>query len=226
MLTKREGGACYELNDAGYREQVKETLLQPDGTTVERTIDYDYDELYRLLEAAILGGETVEYAYDDVGNRINSTDAEGTREYIYDENDRLRQEWVNGVVVVSYIYDDNGNLKTRMEGGETVNYTWDDQNRLVEVQSSSGIVNYVYDDDNIRVSQTIGTETTSYLLDKNRPYAQVLAEYVGNDEVASYLYGLDLISQERNDVDSYYLVDGLGSMRGLTDEDSPTDVRI
>jgi RHS repeat-associated protein len=89
---------------------------------------------------------------------------------------------------------------------------------LVEVQSSSGIVNYTYDDDNIRVSQTIGTETTSYLLDKNRPYAQVLAEYVGNDEIASYLYGLDLISQERGSVNSYYLVDGLGSTRGLTDE--------
>jgi RHS repeat-associated protein len=215
----------YELSDAGYRKQVKETLLQPDGTTVERTIDYDYDELYRLLEAAILGGETVSYAYDDVGNRISSTDAEGTREYVYDENDRLTQELVNGVVVVSYTYDDNGNLKTRTEGGETVNYLWDDQNRLVEVQGSSGIVNYVYDDNNIRVSSTVDDVTTSYLLDKNRPYAQVLAEYIGDDEIASYLYGLDLISQERNDIDSYYLADGLGSTRGLTDENgNVTDV--
>ncbi|WP_204105006.1 MULTISPECIES: DUF6531 domain-containing protein, partial [Spirulina sp. CCY15215] len=208
----------YKLNDAGYREQVKESLLQPDGMVVERTIEYDYDELYRLLEAAILGGETVEYAYDDVGNRISSTDAEGTREYVYDENDRLMQELVNGVVVVSYTYDDNGNLKTRTEGGETVHYVWDDQNRLVEVQTPNETIHYAYDDDNIRVSQTIGGETTSYVLDKNRPYAQVLAEYVDGEEIASYVYGLDLISQERNDVDSYYLVDGLGSTRGLTDE--------
>ena len=55
------------------------------------------------------------------------------------------------------------------------------------------------------------------MLDKNRPYAQVLAEYVDGEEIASYLYGLDLISQERNDVDAYYLVDGLGSTRGLAD---------
>jgi YD repeat-containing protein len=34
---------------------------------------------------------------------------------------------------------------------------------------------------------------------------------------ASYVYGLDLISQERGNADSYYLVDGLGSTRGLTD---------
>ncbi|MEA5471829.1 hypothetical protein [Spirulina sp. 06S082] len=44
-------------------------------------------------------------------------------------------------------------------------------------------------------NETIGGETTSYLLDKNRPYAQVLAEYIGDDEIASYVYGLDLISQ-------------------------------
>ena len=55
------------------------------------------------------------------------------------------------------------------------------------------------------------TSATSYLLEKNRHYAQVLAEYNNGNLDASYVYGLDLISQERNNVDSYYLVDGLGS---------------
>jgi len=54
-------------------------------------------------------------------------------------------------------------------------------------------------------------------LDKNRPYDQVLAEFVDGEEVASYVYGLDLISQERNGEDWFYFVDGLGSTRGLTD---------
>ncbi|MEA5471827.1 RHS repeat-associated core domain-containing protein [Spirulina sp. 06S082] len=140
----------------------------------------------------------------------------------YSEDGRVQAEID---IVVNYSYDDNGNLKTRTEGGETVNYVWDDQNRLVEVQSSSGIVNYVYDDDNIRVSETVGGEMRSYLLDKNRPYAQVLAEYNNGNLDASYVYGLDLISQERGSVDSYYLVDGLGSTRGLTDENgNVTDV--
>jgi RHS repeat-associated protein len=62
-------------------------------------------------------------------------------------------------------------------------------------------------------------------LDKNRPYAQVLAEYTNGSLDASYFYGLDLISQERGNSDSYYLVDGLGSTRGLTDENgNVTDV--
>ena len=45
----------------------------------------------------------------------------------------------------------------------------------------------------------------------------MLAEFVDGEEVASYVYGLDLISQERNGEDWFYFVDGLGSTRGLTD---------
>jgi RHS repeat-associated protein len=44
----------------------------------------------------------------------------------------------------------------------------------------------------------------------------VLEELANDSAIASYLYGLDLISQVRGNVDSYYLVDGLGSTRGLT----------
>jgi RHS repeat-associated protein len=56
---------------------------------------------------------------------------------------------------------------------------------------------------------------TEFLVDKNRDYAQVLEESVNDALTASYVYGLDLISQERGNVDSFYLVDGLGSTRGL-----------
>jgi len=69
----------------------------------------------------------------------------------------------------------------------------------------------------VRVSKTVNGVTTEYLVDSNRDYAQVLEERVNNALIASYLYGLDLISQERGNADSYYLVDGLGSTRGLTD---------
>ena len=56
------------------------------------------------------------------------------------------------------------------------------------------------------------------MLDKNRPYGQVLAEYTDGVLDASYVYGLDLIEQERDGDEYYYNVDGLGSTRGLTDE--------
>jgi len=169
--------------------------------------------LYRLIEAAVWGGETITYRYDEVGNRITA----GARSYVYDDNDRLIEEREGGEVVVEYSYDNNGNLLSRTEGNETVDYIWDDRNRLIAVEENGERVEFEYDDDNIRVSQTVGGQKTSFLLDKNRPYDQVLAEFVDGEEVASYVYGLDLISQERNGVDAFYFVDGLGSTRGLTD---------
>ena len=76
-------------------------------------------------------------------------------------------------------------------------------------------VSYEYDADGVRVSSTVNGVKTEFLVDKNLPYAQVLEELVNDSAIASYVYGLDLISQERGNADSYYLVDGLGSTRGL-----------
>ncbi|MEG5111042.1 RHS repeat-associated core domain-containing protein [Microcoleus sp. AT8-A4] len=87
---------------------------------------------------------------------------------------------------------------------------------LVGVQNSNGdAISYAYDADGVRVSKTVNGVTTDYLVDDNRDYAQVLEEYVNDALTASYVYGLDLISQERGNADSFYLVDGLGSTRGL-----------
>jgi len=87
------------------------------------------------------------------------------------------------------------------------------------VQKPNGdVVSYTYDTDGIRVSSTVNGVTTQYLVDKNRDYAQVLEEYQDGDLLAEYVYGNDLISQERGTDKSFYLVDGLGSTRGLTDE--------
>ena len=116
-------------------------------------------------------------------------------------------------------YDANGNTTCKIENGtqETV-YTWNQEKRLVAVQTPAGEnISYAYDADGVRVSKTVNGVTTEYLVDSNRDYAQVLEERVNDALIASYLYGLDLISQERGNADSYYLVDGLGSRRGLTD---------
>lgn len=49
-------------------------------------------------------------------------------------------------------------------------------------------------------------------------YAQVIEEYTSANQVtASYVHGLDLISQEQGGERSFYQVDGLGSTRTLTD---------
>ena len=77
---------------------------------------------------------------------------------------------------------------------------------------------YHYDIDGIRVRSVVDGAETRYLIDANRPYAQVLEEYTPGGVIqVSYVYGHDLISQDRGEVRSYYHVDGLGSTRALTD---------
>jgi len=55
------------------------------------------------------------------------------------------------------------------------------------------------------------------LLDANRDYAQVLEEYNSSGVQVAYVYGHDLISQNRTGSKSFYLYDGLGSTKALTD---------
>jgi RHS repeat-associated protein len=92
------------------------------------------------------------------------------------------------------------------------------------VQAGGGI-SIVYDGDGNRVAKTVAGLTTKYLVDELNPtgYAQVLEEddYNSSGPLAArqYVYGLELLS--RWDVNTraahYYVYDGHGSVRALTD---------
>jgi RHS repeat-associated protein len=169
------------------------------------------------------GIHTIDFTYDNVGNRLSQIDStKGTTTYVYDDNDRLRSETLNSIdgsmLITSYDYDNNGNTIAKAVGNQQTTYTWNDENRLVAVQTANGkAIGYTYNTDGIRVSSTVDGVTTQYLVDSNRDYAQMLEEYVDGDLTVSYVYGQDLISQERSSVTSFYLVDGLGSTTALTD---------
>lgn len=106
----------------------------------------------------------------------------------------------------------------KTEGGIVTSYSYDARNRLVEVTKPTGTLRYGYDTDGIRTSKTEGGVTTSYVVDHNRQYAQVLAELEDGVLSKTYTYGDDLVSQQAvGGSDSFYLYDGLGTTRGLTD---------
>ncbi len=100
------------------------------------------------------------------------------------------------------------------------------KNRLVNVTTSNDSMAYVYDTDGIRIGSTLNEVATHYLVDKNRPYAQVLEERSSeNDLLASYTYGNDLLRQKRGSENRYFHYDRLGSTKGLTDDNQTvTDV--
>ncbi len=208
----------YTLAATGRRDAV----VEQDG----RRVAYAYDALDRLTGEAITdaaaGNRTISYTYDPVGNRLTRADsAEGTTAYAYDANDRLLTETL-GAAVTTYTYDANGNTLSRTKSAsDRATYAWDAEDRLVgaDVTDAAGTRHndYRYDADGIRVASVVAGDETRYLIDQVQPFAQVLVEYKPSGlAVVSYVYGNDLISQDRGGAKSYYHVDGLGSTRALT----------
>ena len=103
-------------------------------------------------------------------------------------------------------------------GGANV---YDFENHLIQ----QGGVSIKYDGDGNRVSKTVAGITTGYLLDDRTPtgYVQVLDEVTGLFTTRCYIYGLELIEQDRintttfHQSTSYNVYDGHGSVRALTD---------
>src|SRR5262249_41047973 len=151
----------------------------------------------------------------------------------FDTRDRLLHEdlYVNGVLstTTDYGYDANGSLTSRNSSdGSTAVYHWSLRNRLsgatiTHTENSVLIVEdtaYQYSDDGIRVRSTeirtvgSGTPTTTdklLLIDNNNPtgYAQVVEESLPSGLLlASFVYGLEPLSQSQAGAVSYYLMDG------------------
>ncbi len=185
----------------------------------------DYDKLYRLTDEVIGGGVgptgAVNYQYDAVGNRLSRTSTlagQTNQAFGYDNNDRILTD----------TFDNNGN--TVASNGNTDEY--DFKNRLIRrTQADGTIIDILYDGDGNRVAKTVTpfggqSAATKYLIDTNNltGFAQVLEEIESGAVVRVYTYGLDLISIDQDTGGqfeiSYYLYDGLGSVRGLTDLNS------
>ncbi|MFN0054155.1 MAG: putative Ig domain-containing protein [Planctomycetales bacterium] len=207
----------YILSPTGRRDSV----IEADG----RRVDYTYDAADRLTQEKITdpvaGNRTFSYTYDPVGNRLAKTDSLlGVTTYVYDVMDRLLTESLSGQTT-QYTYDKNGNMLSRASATARAFYVWDFDNRLVAVDTDgNGTIDerYVYDPNGNRVSQTVGGQETRSLIDWIQPNPEVALEYRPDGTiVATYVRGHWLISQTRAGVTSLYHVDGIGSIRTLTD---------
>ncbi len=177
-----------------------------DTTYNERTIDYTYDGLSRLLTANYDGG-TVEYTYgyDLAGNLTNMNGATRT----YNAANQMTNDGTHTLT-----YDANGNLTS--DGTNT--YTWDRANRMLTAPNNTS---YKYDGLNNRISQSIGTTTptvTQYLLDTQPGLTKVLAATTGANTERYIHAPRGIHSMENTSGDWTYAVqDGLGSVRSEID---------
>jgi hypothetical protein len=88
-------------------------------------------------------------------------------------------------------------------------------NRLTTLVEGEETTHYLYNGQGDRIAQIEDGAQTPYILDLNAGLTQVL-----NDGTRSYVYGLDLISQQTGINEEYPLRDALGSIRQMTDQSS------
>ncbi len=113
-----------------------ETVKNANGTKV----NYDYDELDRLIQKSYDKETVALYTYDADGNRISMDDVAGTTGYEYDKNGMITAvKLSNGTSKIGYEYDVYGNItKLSYPDGTAVSYKYDEINQLVAITNREG----------------------------------------------------------------------------------------
>lgn len=176
-----------------------------------QTTDYVYDELERLKKATTKNQSgsvvnTYEYTYDPNGNRLTQSVNGAVTNYGYNASDQLKT--VNGST--TYSYDGNGNM-TGNNAGLALAYNAKNQTTSVtpsggtalamaysgptqDARVTAGSTSYRYSSGRVSAESTSGG-TTSYIRDD---HGTLIAQRASG---GSYYY---------------YLLDGLGSVVGVT----------
>jgi RHS repeat-associated protein len=177
---------------------------------------YTYDPLYQLVKAqypagAVFGGETHEWTYDALGNRISSKVNGAGPSYSYLKNglntqngQRLSSDGLN-----AYTYDPNGSQLTRTGPGGNYGFGYDFDNRMTSI-SGSETATYSYDYQGRRISKTEVGVTTTYLYDGLNPIAEIVGgapKYVLNGPSID-----EPLAVSASGTISYLNADGLGSV--------------
>lgn len=223
----------YEVGRSGKRLAVSETI-----GSATADWEYRYDGLDRIADATRtidLGATVYNYAYDLVGNRLSKSMSAVSTSYTYNALDQLTQETTGGTPT-TYGYDGNGNQTSKTVSGQTTNYIYDSRNRLRQMFSGDPTeanlqCEYAYDYSGARIAKAEQTspgvfDQTDFLIDTNNltGYSQSFLELDhdtgGVDK--RFEYGDDLYCQVSTnatplDTPEYFLYDGLGSTRSLTD---------
>ena len=179
--------------------------LITDNLDAGRSQSFDYDDLYRLTFAS--GGYgTINYTYDNVGNRLSRTKTNGTNTQdaygYYPGTNRLRT--ITGTHPELFLYDDDGNTTSRTPGATNPNPT-------VTIPSD-----FVYNSSGQRAQKT-GSASTIYHYDQS---GQLIAETdtAGNlIRLYVWLHGQPLAQVTADGSVYYYHNDHLGTPQRMTD---------
>jgi RHS repeat-associated protein/uncharacterized repeat protein (TIGR01451 family) len=166
---------------------------------------YDNGTLRSATHPAGSGIPNESYSYDAAGNR-STTGVSST----FDAADRIQSDGT-----FAYAFDAEGNVKnkTPLAGGSGTTYNWNADHQLLGITYSDGTSSsFRYDPFGRRIGATNKGQDTRFIYNG----LSVHADYNSSNQLqASYVSGLEAVSASGQP--SYYLSDGLGSVRGVSD---------
>ena len=195
--------------------------VNPNGTAAV----YQYDQANRLVALTNTANSAIissyQYTLDAVGNhsQVNQTEqlptipVVGQFAYAYDNDNKMTSSegQVQG-------FDANGNM-IFINGTDTLSYDFENRLTYAAFVGDGGATNtYQYDGAGNRMAANRGGVVSRYVLDRNSPLSQVLAETDSSGNIIYYyIYGLGLISRIdiNNNAQSYHY-DSRGSTVALT----------
>lgn len=210
---------------AGLRTKSLAELFAPSTAFAQQQFpqyitNFGYDALARLTSAQY-PNVSYAYTYDKVDNRLSMgitlATQSATVNYAYNNDNQFTV-----VGSTSSTYDNNGNQITRSNTQGTTGFTYNFEDRLTKFTPSTGsATTYTYDGVNNRLQKVVGSTSTRFVTDISHDLTRTLVETNSSNTITkSYIYGLGMISQGTTSITSrdYYLEDGLGNARFVTDE--------
>ena len=198
-------------------------LNQRRDELINKEENFTYDALNRLLEADVVGGDTITMTYDDLGNITSMSDVGS---YIYGENGAGPHAVTSiiGTKANTYTYDANGNRISSLDG----NVQYSSFNKPVSITKGTTSLEFEYSASRARYKQLT---KLNGILDKTKIYVGGLYEEEikpastkqthfirgGDSTVAIYTTETGLPDKTR-----YLHKDHLGSLHTISDESGNT----
>ncbi|NEQ95699.1 MAG: hypothetical protein F6K30_03040 [Cyanothece sp. SIO2G6] len=200
-------------------------IIREDGAYVE----FDYDPSLRLTSETFFDAqdnliESINYGYDELGNRtvVSGGVAEGT--YTHDNLYQLIQiDTTSGVE--TYTYDHGGRIDSITRDDETLNIEYNTDDLITRITDDAGnvIVEYAYDGMGRRVEANDSTGDRNYIVAPTMGSGLDSPHVIMNDDgelISSYVYAgeIPLFRLDENGNPIYYLTNALGSVIGLANQ--------
>lgn len=203
LLTQELSSGPTSLDSRTYDYDVNSNLESRTGTV--QNSSSEYDDLDRLIEDNVSGGQNLSYTYDPNGNRETRDSVDGalaeTLTYQSGVSNRLL---TRAITQVGLLPEDFTDLNVKTYAYNQANRLYQIKEGLVDNLDPSVIAEYIYNDDGLRTQKILNNEdgsssTTIYHYDQ---VGMLISETTDTGElIRDYIWGEGLISLAQIDND-------------------------